>query len=104
MGPSDPKSPEELAANRRFEMFECRAYVECDEDYGCKLEPCPSREPKKKGQVEFGLNFGDRDDVAHSVGRNPADRLSAELRPSDEWTSPQADVFGLPERSTTRKW
>ena len=85
-------------------MFECRAYAECDEGHGCKLEPCPSREPKNKGQVKFGLNFRDRDDVLHSVGRNPADRPSAELRPSDEWTSPQADVLGLPERCTTRKW
>ena len=32
-----------------------RAYGECAEGYGFKIDPCPPREPQKKGRVEAGV-------------------------------------------------
>ena len=34
-----------------------RAYAECAEGYGFKIEPCPPRDPKKKGRVESGVKY-----------------------------------------------
>jgi transposase len=34
-----------------------RAYAECAEGYGFKIEPCPPREPQKKGRVEAGVKY-----------------------------------------------
>jgi len=34
-----------------------RAYADCAEGYGFKLDPLPPREPKKKGRVESGVKF-----------------------------------------------
>jgi len=33
------------------------AYAECAEGYGFKIEPCPPRDPKKKGRVESGVKY-----------------------------------------------
>jgi hypothetical protein len=32
-----------------------RAYAECAEGYGFKIDPCPPRDPQKKGIVESGV-------------------------------------------------
>ncbi len=34
-----------------------RAYAECAEGYGFKIEPCPPRDPKKKGRVESAVKY-----------------------------------------------
>jgi transposase len=34
-----------------------RAYAELAEGYGFKVEPCPPRDPKKKGRVESGVKY-----------------------------------------------
>jgi transposase len=34
-----------------------RAYAECAEGYEFKIEPCPPRDPKKKGRVEAGVKY-----------------------------------------------
>ena len=37
-----------------------RAYAECAEGYGFKIEPCPVRDPKKKAKVEVGVQIVER--------------------------------------------
>ena len=34
-----------------------RAYAECAEGYGFRIEPCPPRDPQKKGIVESGVKY-----------------------------------------------
>ena len=34
-----------------------RAYAECAEGYGFRIEACPPRDPKKKGRVEAGVKY-----------------------------------------------
>lgn len=34
-----------------------RAYAECAEGYGFKVDPCPPRDPQKKGIVEAGVKY-----------------------------------------------
>lgn len=34
-----------------------RAYAACAEGYGFKIDPCPPRDPKKKGRVEAGVKY-----------------------------------------------
>ncbi len=34
-----------------------RAYAECAEGYGFKIDACPPREPQKKGRVESGVKY-----------------------------------------------
>jgi len=34
-----------------------RAYAECAEGYGFKIDPCPPRDPRKKGRVEAGVKY-----------------------------------------------
>jgi transposase len=34
-----------------------RAYAECAEGYGFKIDACPPREPQKKGRVESGIKY-----------------------------------------------
>ena len=34
-----------------------RAYAECAEGYGFEIEPCPVRDPKKKGRVESAVKY-----------------------------------------------
>lgn len=34
-----------------------RAYAECAEGYGFKIDPCPPRDPQKKGIVESGVKY-----------------------------------------------
>ena len=46
-----------------------RAYAECAEGYGFKIEPCPPRDPKKKGRVESAVKYVKRSFVpAHGAG------------------------------------
>jgi transposase len=34
-----------------------RAYAECAEGYGFKIDPCPPHDPQKKGIVESGVKY-----------------------------------------------
>jgi len=34
-----------------------RAYAECAEGYGFRIDPCPPRDPQKKGIVEVGVKY-----------------------------------------------
>jgi transposase len=34
-----------------------RSYAECTEGYGFKIDPCPPRDPQKKGIVESGVKY-----------------------------------------------
>jgi transposase len=34
-----------------------RAYAECAEGYGFKIDPCPPYDPQKKGIVESGVKY-----------------------------------------------
>lgn len=40
-----------------------RAYAECAEGYGFKIDPCPPADPKKKGIVEAGVKYVKRNFV-----------------------------------------
>ncbi len=37
-----------------------RAYAECAEGYGFRIDPCPPRDPQKKGIVESGVKYTKR--------------------------------------------
>jgi len=41
----------------RFDPLVQRAYAECAEGYGFKIEACPPRDPQKKGIVESGVKY-----------------------------------------------
>ncbi len=34
-----------------------RAYAQCAEGYGFKIDACPPRQPQKKGRVESGIKY-----------------------------------------------
>jgi transposase len=50
-----------------------RAYGECAEGYGFKLDPCPPRDPKKKGRVESGVKYVKRNFLPLREFRDLAD-------------------------------
>ena len=56
-----------------------RAYAECAEGYGFKIEPCPPRDPKKKGRVESAVKYLKRSFVPLREFRDLAD-ANAQLR------------------------
>ena len=56
-----------------------RAYAECAEGYGFKIEPCPVRDPKKKGRVESAVKYVKRSFVPLREFRDLAD-ANAQLR------------------------
>lgn len=56
-----------------------RAYAECAEGYGFKIEPCPPRDPKKKGRVESGVKYVKRAFVPLREFRDLVD-ANAQLR------------------------
>ena len=56
-----------------------RAYAECAEGYGFKIEPCPVRDPKKKGRVESAVKYLKRAFVPLREFRDLAD-ANAQLR------------------------
>ena len=56
-----------------------RAYAECAEGYGFKIEPCPVRDPKKKGRVESSVKYVKRSFVPLREFRDLVD-ANAQLR------------------------
>jgi transposase len=50
-----------------------RSYAECAEGYGFKIDPCPPRDPKKKGRVESGVKYVKRAFVPLREFRDLAD-------------------------------
>lgn len=50
-----------------------RSYAELAEGYGFRIDPCPPRDPKKKGQVESGVKFFKRAFVPGREFRGLAD-------------------------------
>jgi len=56
-----------------------RAYAECAEGYGFKIDPCPPYDPQKKGRVEAGVKYVKRAFFPLRVFRDLAD-ANAQLR------------------------
>jgi transposase len=56
-----------------------RAYAECAEGYGFKIDPCPPGEPQKKGRVEAGVKYVKRAFFPLRTFRSLAD-ANAQLR------------------------
>lgn len=56
-----------------------RAYAECAEGYGFKIDPCPPHDPQKKGRVEAGVKYVKRAFFPLREFRNLAD-ANAQLR------------------------
>jgi hypothetical protein len=56
-----------------------RAYAECAEGFGFKIDPCPVRDPKKKGRVESGVKYVKRAFVPLREFRDLVD-ANAQLR------------------------
>lgn len=50
-----------------------RAYAECAEGYGFKIDPCPPYDPQKKGIVESGVKYVKGNFLALREFRNLAD-------------------------------
>jgi hypothetical protein len=50
-----------------------RAYRECAEGYGFKIDACPPRDPKKKGRVESGIKYVKRNFLPLRIFRDLVD-------------------------------
>ena len=48
-----------------------RAYAECAEGYGFKIDPCPPADPQKKGIVESGVKYVKRNFLPTRTFREP---------------------------------
>lgn len=73
-----------------------RAYAECAEGYGFKIDPCPPADPQKKGIVEAGVKYVKGNFLPTRTFRDLAD-LNAQAR---GWT---LEVAGLRVHGTTRE-
>lgn len=73
-----------------------RAYAECAEGYGYKIDPCPPADPQKKGIVEAGVKFVKGNFLALREFRNLTD-LNEQAR---QWVMQYA---GKRLHGTTRK-
>jgi transposase len=73
-----------------------RAYAECAEGYGFKIDPCPPADPAKKGIVEAGVKYVKRNFLPLRNFRDLAD-LNAQAR---AWVMEQA---GLRIHGSTRE-
>lgn len=73
-----------------------RAYAECAEGYGFKIDPCPPHDPQKKGIVEAGVKFVKGNFLALRKFRDLAD-LNAQAR---HWVMQEA---GQRTHGTTRQ-
>ena len=73
-----------------------RAYAECAEGYGFRIDPCPPRDPQKKGIVEAGVKYVKGNFVPLRTFRDMAD-LNAQAR---AWVMQEA---GVRIHGTTRK-
>jgi transposase len=56
-----------------------RAYAECAEGYGFRIDPCPPADPQKKGIVEAGVKYVKRNFLATRTFRDLCD-LNAQAR------------------------
>lgn len=72
-----------------------RAYAECAEGYGFRIEACPPRDPQKKGIVEAGVKYVKGNFLPTRAFRDMAD-LNAQAR---AWV---LEVAGLRIHGTTR--
>lgn len=50
-----------------------RAYAECAEGYGFRIDPCPPRQPQQKGRVESGIGYLKRSFLPLRAFRHLAD-------------------------------
>jgi hypothetical protein len=73
-----------------------RAYAECADGYGFRIDPCPPRDPPKKGVVEAGVKYVKGNFVPLRQFRDLAD-LNAQAR---AWVMTEA---GVRVHGTTRK-
>jgi transposase len=73
-----------------------RAYAQCAEGYGFKIDACPPHDPQKKGIVESGVKFLKGNFLPLRTFRNQAD-LNAQ---TGAWVMQEA---GLRVHGTTRK-
>lgn len=73
-----------------------RAYAECAEGYGFKIEACPPRDPQKKGIVEAGVKYVKGNFLPTRAFRDLAD-LNAQAR---DWVMQEA---GTRIHGTTRR-
>jgi hypothetical protein len=73
-----------------------RAYAECAEGYGFKIDPCPPYDPQKKGIVESGVKYVKGNFLALREFRNLAD-LNEQAR---AWVT---NVAGARIHGTTRQ-
>ena len=73
-----------------------RAYAECAEGYGFKIDPCPPRDPAKKGIVEAGVKYVKGNFLPTRAFRDLAD-LNAQAR---DWVMQRA---GIRIHGTTRE-
>ena len=73
-----------------------RAYAECAEGYGFKIDPCPPADPQKKGIVESGVKYVKRNFLPTRTFRDPTD-LNQQAR---RWVMEEA---GIRIHGTTRE-
>lgn len=73
-----------------------RAYAECAEGYGFRIDPCPPYDPQKKGIVESGVKYVKGNFLALREFRNLAD-LNEQAR---AWVT---NVAGIRIHGTTRQ-
>lgn len=73
-----------------------RAYAECAEGYGFKIDPCPPADPQKKGVVEAGVKYVKGNFLPTRAFRDLAD-LNAQAR---RWVMEEA---GVRVHGTTRE-
>jgi transposase len=79
-----------------FDPLVQRAYAECAEGYGFKIDACPPRDPQKKGIVESGVKYVKGNFLPTRAFRDLAD-LNAQAR---EWVMQEA---GTRAHGTTRE-
>ena len=79
-----------------FDPLVQRAYAECAEGYGFKIDACPPRDPQKKGIVEAGVKYVKGNFLPTRVFRDLAD-LNAQAR---QWVMHEA---GTRVHGTTRQ-
>ena len=80
----------------RFDPLVQRAYAECAEGYGFKIDACPPHDPQKKGIVESGVKYVKGNFVPTRSFRDLAD-LNAQAR---RWVMQEA---GTRVHGTTRE-
>jgi len=72
----------------RFDPLVQRAYAECAEGYGFKIDACPPHDPQKKGIVESGVKYVKGNFLPTRSFRDLAD-LNAQAR---EWVMQEAGI------------